>query len=247
VAIVRRADLFYSFTTSGAAQTLQAQDSGIPDDVFWAHDSRSAFLFWRTGKSGQRITIQSDGYVVTDPVVTVKQVGDITAVAGSPDGSLLLAIDGSGVHFRDGLSDTTTLIAPIRVCRAIALSDDKTMAWAVDGENGVLYKIDLGSGQLSVALAEADTLVDVTVMALTSANQGILFANPTKRGLYLLRVDKMEMMQVASLETPVTMFHVLGRRSLMLLGHRSTVSEGLLLYDELRTDTFFVPVLGEKQ
>ncbi|OYW11362.1 MAG: hypothetical protein B7X34_03270 [Acidobacteriia bacterium 12-62-4] len=247
VSIIRRANQLYYVHGNATAQTVQAHESAVPDDVLWAHDSRSAFLFWRKGKSGQRITIQSDGRVAIDPVVALKQEGDITAVAGSPAGSLLLAIDGSGIHLWDVANDTTILVAPIRACHAIVLADDKSQAWAVDGESGVLYKIELSSGQLSVASAETDTLLGVTVMAITSANRGILLANPTKQSLYLLRMDNMEIGHVASLEAPITMFQALGRRSLMLLGHRAKVSESIVLYDELRTDTFFVPVLEEKQ
>jgi hypothetical protein len=118
----------------------------------------------------------------------------------------------------------------------------------VDAEHGVLSRIGLnGEEQPAVYAADAQRLTEVSRLAMAPNGRDVLLANSATRRLYVLHAESRELAELAVLDGPASQLTPVGRNSLYLLGHRTTATESVQLYDDMRGDTVFVPFLGGNQ
>lgn len=248
VTLFRRAGVIRVLDAAAGMPAMPLITAEAPDAVLWGTESRSVLLVWMNGKSAQRVDLDNSGKASAGALQSFELEGEITAVAGTPNGPLVAAVSGRGVYAINLATRVARLLLTLPNCKALSVTGEGEAAWAVDGEGGVLLRIALnGDEQPTVSVSDPERLRGVTRIAAAPNGQDLLLANSETRRLYLLRAAENSISDAAVLDGPVTILRPMSRNTLYLLGHRNTLSESVQLYDDLRGDTVFVPFLGGEQ
>lgn len=246
-ALYRKGGQMLALTSAGLMEEVRQAPVEDPEEVLWGKGSQSAVLVWTKAKRTQKIEIDAVGAISSQEPHGLDLDGEITAVAGTVETRMYVAVSGRGVYLVDAQTGGNKMLLPLASCRVLASNAEGTGIWAIDGDRGVLLRIAVDDGQSAVFTTDPERLKGVTRLGVLSNEKELLLANPETRTLYLYTADNRTLAEVSALEAPVTHLSPLGRETLLLLSYRATNAQSIQLYDALRGDIFFVPYLGAEQ
>lgn len=214
----------------------------------WTAGSSSVVLYSAADHSAQWVRLAEQGPVPGPPISLPWSGADVTAFAADErSGSLFLAIAGRGV-FRVDASGETVLLLALADASALTVDPGGNTLWVADRANASVLEIGaaLSAPSIQSLGIDAERLADVSAMTVSAQQTHLYLANRSNHRLYRLDRASGVLTETAELYAPATMFHPLGRASVLLLGQRSGPDGSIfVLNDTTEPSVFFVPAMGE--
>jgi len=211
------------------AETVVAGVVERPALAQWRADSSAVALYLPESRTVQWVR---DGLEVEAGVALPAADGRIAAMAVDRNGSVAVAIEGTGVELlRDGEWSSVSEASDLA---ALILSPDGQTLWLASRSPAAVVEVTLAADSFvsKILAQDSERLAGLSAMALSSDGKTLYLADAPTSRLYALTRETGELSEGLLLDTLASEITPAGRASLFLLGLRTEPGTPVYLLDE---------------